>query len=527
MKKVLSIIIALTVILTTFTVPAFADTVNVKIDIDKIIDFKLNQSNFPDLQSLVSNGFASSPASGEEWYIFALRNYFGEVNYNAYREALKKYVSENEIKNVVSRQRTALSMLALGITENDSDFLKTVIDDTTGNLGIMSYTFGLLLMNNGCKSEKFNEESLIDILLGLQIENGGWAINGKTTDIDTTSMVIQALSSHYDNPAVKDAIDKAVNILSSMQKENGGYATFGNENPESAAQIIIALTSIGFDPLDDKFIKNGNTLFDAIKAYQLPDGSFSHIKGSDYNSTATVQVLSAYIAYQRFLDKKSAYYAFDKNDLIEPAEDNSVQNTENTSGNIISKKSIQLILSVVIIIIAIATIILFIKHNKRYKTLLTALVVCIAVLLGVSFIKIESIDSHYNSKSSSTNLMDTTLSIRCETVAGKKDYIPEDGIILDFVTIKIPEGSTAYDQLIAAAKQYKIQLETQSGSSYVQGIANIYEFDFDDLSGWMLRINGEWSGTGSSDCKLNPYDYVEWIYTTQLGKDIGNDYLGE
>ena len=41
------------------------------------------------------------------------------------------------------------------------------------------------------------------------------------------------------------------------------------------------------------------------------------------------------------------------------------------------------------------------------------------------------------------------------------------------------------------------------------------------LSGWMYRVNGEFPNKGCSDYELKDGDVIEWVYTCDLGQDIG------
>ncbi len=50
-------------------------------------------------------------------------------------------------------------------------------------------------------------------------------------------------------------------------------------------------------------------------------------------------------------------------------------------------------------------------------------------------------------------------------------------------------------------------------SAYIEGIANIYEFDCGALSGWTYTVNGVSPGVGCNLCTLNNGDKSEWIYT--------------
>ena len=49
----------------------------------------------------------------------------------------------------------------------------------------------------------------------------------------------------------------------------------------------------------------------------------------------------------------------------------------------------------------------------------------------------------------------------------------------------------------------------------------MYEFDAGELSGWMYRVNGVFPNKGCSAYTLSDGDVVEWLYTCDLGKDIG------
>ena len=141
-----------------------------------------------------------------------------------------------------------------------------------------------------------------------------------------------------------------------------------------------------------------------------------------------------------------------------------------------------------------------------------------------TFINVQRPDDYYNNTANVKDPVKTYISIRCDTVAGEKDYIPKDGIILDKYEIIIDKGQSAYDQLIAAVKANSLKLDGSPG--YIAGIENIYEFDFGDLSGWMFRVNGAFSDVGCGEKILQEGDYTEWLYTRDLGKDIGNEYNG-
>ena len=61
-----------------------------------------------------------------------------------------------------------------------------------------------------------------------------------------------------------------------------------------------------------------------------------------------------------------------------------------------------------------------------------------------------------------------------------------------------------------------------TGTAYIEGINNIYEFSCGELSGWMYCVNGEYPNVGCSDYKIKDGDNIEWYYTCDLGEDLKN-----
>ncbi|WP_165767485.1 DUF4430 domain-containing protein [Tetzosporium hominis] len=94
------------------------------------------------------------------------------------------------------------------------------------------------------------------------------------------------------------------------------------------------------------------------------------------------------------------------------------------------------------------------------------------------------------------------------------------------VEVEIEKGDTVLDALIRVTKQYKIQMDYRGGqgaSAYIEGIANVYEFDRGQGSGWMYRINGIFPDRGAGTIPLLAGDRVDWLYTTDLGEDLNAD----
>ena len=64
-------------------------------------------------------------------------------------------------------------------------------------------------------------------------------------------------------------------------------------------------------------------------------------------------------------------------------------------------------------------------------------------------------------------------------------------------------------------------------SAYIEGIGNLYERDVGDLSGWMYSVNGWFPNYGCGRYALKDGDVVEWVYTCDLGADVGDDYMSQ
>ena len=129
-----------------------------------------------------------------------------------------------------------------------------------------------------------------------------------------------------------------------------------------------------------------------------------------------------------------------------------------------------------------------------------------------------------------------TLSISCATILDNMDLcdpekvelVPENGWIMEPMTVTFYEGESVFNVLQRTCKQQKIHMEFSNtpiyNSAYIEGINNLYEFDVGNLSGWMYRVNGWFPNYGCSRYQLKDGDVIEWVYTCDLGKDVGGDY---
>ena len=277
--------------------------------IDGIVDFKLNSAGAGSVQDWINGALTDGAGSMSEWYVMTLSQ-DGYTDFSSYESALSTYLAEHSESGATGREKYALALTAAG---SRNSYISDILDTSVGEQGIMSYIYGLHVLNNGYTCSRFTADDVVSQLLSMQYGDGGWALFGEYGDIDVTAMTMTALSPYYNtDPAVHDAVDRGVDFLSERQQDDGGYQSFGTPNPESAAQVLVAVSAVGIDGVHDgRFIKNDNNLIDGINSYRLPDGSYCHTHDGGFNETATMQALYSFVAYKRMCEGRSSLFVFD------------------------------------------------------------------------------------------------------------------------------------------------------------------------------------------------------------------------
>ena len=299
--------------------------------IEDIVSFNAVEAGVKDAQALLSDVFPEKIGGTAEWYVLGLSQY-GGYDLEKYRSALENYLTEKDVKGASARLKFSL---LLSFSDGNREYIdRCMSDGTVGGQGIMSYVFGLHLINNGYTGN-ISLDEILENIVKLCHEDGGWSVTGNYGDVDVTAMTLTALAPLYtgsgqakiststeynEKPVVNDGIlellvENAINFLSNSQLDDGGFSSFGVENAESNAQVITALSALGIDcATDERFIKNGNTVFDGLMKYRLSDGSFSHKKDDASNPSATMQTFYAMVAYLRMREGMTPLYVRDVNE---------------------------------------------------------------------------------------------------------------------------------------------------------------------------------------------------------------------
>lgn len=263
-------------------------------------------------------------AFGSEWLVIALARSGRDVPdsyYDSVVKAVQSAKGQLSDKKSTEYARTILALTAIGKDPTDVggyDLLArlTDMDDVTYQ-GINGAIFALLALDSGkydvpAAAEggtQVTRDGLVAYILAQQLSDGGWALSGTSADPDVTAMALQALAPYRTGDETVDAaVDKGVQLLSDMQLSDGGYSSWGTLNSESCAQVLIALATLGIDPVSDsRFVKNGLTVLDALLAYAV-SGGFRHTVDGEADAIATEQALCALTSYARLLDGKTALY---------------------------------------------------------------------------------------------------------------------------------------------------------------------------------------------------------------------------
>ncbi len=121
-----------------------------------------------------------------------------------------------------------------------------------------------------------------------------------------------------------------------------------------------------------------------------------------------------------------------------------------------------------------------------------------------------------------------TLSVRCDTILNnieslkkeKRELIPKGGIIFAEKEVEFFDNESVFDVLLREMRNSGIHLEFENtpayNSIYIEGIANLYEFDCGDMSGWKYKVNGVSPSRGCSQYTVAEGDKIEFYYALSL-----------
>jgi len=315
MKKYLTLILITILLLSIFPSNIFAGD-QLTTSLNNVAAFVYKNVNNPTVGSI-----------GGEWAIIGLSRLGYAVSSDYYSKYYSNVVSVLKEKNGVLHEKkyTDYSRVILGLTSIGYDCSNVAGYDLLAYLsdydkviwqGINGPIYALIAINSHNYSLSDNiTDRYLDCILARQLDNGGFNLSdiggSGEADIDVTAMALQALSRYSEKTSVKKSIDKALDYLSQVQNENGGFS----DNSEVNSQVLLALGCLNISVDDDRFVKNGFTVLDALLSYQGSDGGFKNLSAdSSSNEMASEQALYALTGYYRYINKMNPLY--DMSDVL-------------------------------------------------------------------------------------------------------------------------------------------------------------------------------------------------------------------
>lgn len=478
-----------------------------------------------------------------DWTVICRARLYGAENSEEFVEraldSVNELINSDGFVTPTELQRTAIVLAAFGECSQELINAAAYCNIDLDRQGLNAWIWALTAANcSGLEPDNdavYTRLQLAEGIILRQLSDGGFTLRGSSADADMTAAAITALAPLGDDENVRNAFDKAVSALSGLQRENGGFLSLGSETSESAAQAVIAFTAAG---IDDERLDNAVA---ALLKFRCEDGGFAHNVGEKPNKMATVQALQAFTALS-LKERGEPLFGKPKDiaeqpDTSEVSESVSVgtsaERSENTSEIEIKETPkptvtgfhIKIIISAALVIIGI--VMLIAAAVRRGKRAAAAGIILLILSGAVWLLNIRTSEEYY--AETPENGITVRVGAECTSVLERLgdidesvnplSVIPEDGIILPFDDISLPEDATAFDALIEAARASRVRVD-YVGSSYgvyVCGIGFVYEFGFGSESGWTYRINGSVPQMSAGAYELSDGDTVEFIYTCELG----------
>ncbi|MDR1354666.1 MAG: FIVAR domain-containing protein [Propionibacteriaceae bacterium] len=254
--------------------------------------------------------------------------------------------------------RVILALTALGV--NATDFagydLTAALANFNGSVrqGINGAIFALIALDsgdyempvlpNGSTLLQASRDSYINYILEREVgkgtvEAGGWSLSG-SADPDITAMVLQALAPYYlgarstqYQAEVVASVDRALARLSALQDDEACFTSWGDQNLESTAQVLVALSTLHVPVNDARFVKEGVTLFDAVLGFfDATSGGFKHVKNGAVNGMATEQAAYALVALIRHLADMPGLYDMTDADVPDSGDSGDSDGSDGSDG---------------------------------------------------------------------------------------------------------------------------------------------------------------------------------------------------
>ena len=480
-----------------------------------------------------------------DWAAYCYARLYGADGAEEYAQSVERHVGElysaGGFVRPTEYQRAAICITVTGGDPSLAARLGAFGCEILDRQGFNAYIWALIALNiTGIQPPEGaanTADTLTEYLIAHQHADGSFALMGDGGDVDITAAAVYALAG-TDSPGAAEAAQRGADWLAGFDS----YSTMGVRNCESTAQAVIALSAAGRRESAEKAAAQ-------LEEYRREGGGYAHLPDGEVNQMATAQTLEAFTALA-LAERGGSLFGEYSGAAAEPdgaestpesaeiptmtAESTAESGIQpgNTAQGGLTGTHIRIIISAALGAAAAACGILF--AFRRKKALIPAAALLAALAGGVWLLDIRTPEEYYSE--SGGGPVRVTVLAECSTVLSHMDIIdpaanlpevvPEDGVIIARCEVSLPEGATAFDALAAAARKQRVRVDYTGSAygTYVRGIGYVTEFGFGELSGWMYTVNGEFPDVSVSDRVLGSGDVVEFRYTCDLGRDVGDDY---
>ena len=480
-----------------------------------------------------------------DWAAYCYARLYGADGAEEYAQSVERHVGElysaGGFVRPTEYQRAAICITVTGGDPSLAARLGAFGCEILDRQGFNAYIWALIALNvTGIQPPEGaanTADTLTEYLIAHQHADGSFALMGDGGDVDITAAAVYALAG-TDSPGAAEAAQRGADWLAGFDS----YSTMGVRNCESTAQAVIALSAAGRRESAEKAAAQ-------LEEYRREGGGYAHLPDGEVNQMATAQTLEAFTALA-LAERGGSLFGEYSGAAAEPdGAESTAESAEiptltaestaesgiqpgNTAQGGLTGTHIRIIISAVLGAAAVACGILF--AFRRKKALIPAAALLAALAGGVWLLDIRTPEEYYSE--SGGGPVRVTVLAECSTVLSHMDIIdpavnppevvPEDGVIIARCEVSLPEGATAFDALTAAARKQRVRVDYTGSAygTYVRGIGYVTEFGFGELSGWMYSVNGKFPDVSVSDRVLESGDMVEFRYTCDLGRDVGDDY---
>lgn len=357
-------------------------------------------------------------------------------------------------------------------------------------------------------------QTQIDKLIAAAVETkSAWLTT--TWGPDAAAPMVLALAPYANRTTVKNAIDEAIAVITSTQKENGSMYN----SASSTGLSLAAYAAVGINPATVKHSVSGKNAVEGLMAYV--SSSKDGFKPTS-NSFGTEQGLRGLIAvYAKQADEAYLLYDFSGQKLI-PAEatpswaENCAVRFDLTpaNANVEVKKD--------------GTV------QTAYKAgcydlaegEYTYLVTCKGYAEKEGTFTVTQEDVQAGTMCIEVKLSRVSGGADAETITVSISVVnPKGGYFIAKRTLHVEAGMTAAELLLDVGLDVVCVNNPQYGF-YVESINGVGEFDEGSGSGWMYKVNSEFPEYSAEQYVLSEGDFVQWVYTRDIGEDVGNKFRG-